>query len=150
MSKLKELLEKRKADTLNWFFGENNYSTTSKRFAIKKHVLNDDEIVICTNNVTYWKNKDQFVLWVSNNKIVYLKNFQVMPVYNFEVFGDTSYLVKLNRKYFKEYKCFETEEFDFGNREDTFDSLKEIAKQQDKHELWFKPGEDKYGNKCIL
>lgn len=145
--KLNELFEMRKENLLNSFFGKENFKTTNKRFKIINHLLNEDEIIICTSNVTYWTKKDQFVLWVNNDKIVYLKNFQVLPVFNYEEIG-SCYLVKLNKKFFKSYNCFKNEEL-FFDKEDTFDSLKEVAKSQDASNLWFKFGEDKYGNKVF-
>ena len=145
MSNLKELIEKRKERVMNNFFGENNYELTNKRFMIKNHIINDDEFVICTNNISYWANKNQFVMWVANNKIVYIKDFQIIPVYNFERLGDC-YLVKLNKKHFKSYSCFVNEHLVIDG-EDTFDSLKEVAKNQNNSYLWFKFSEDKYGNR---
>lgn len=141
---LKERAEQNKKYHLNHFFGENNYLLTNKRFAAIKNVISDDEIIIITNNVSYWQGKDQFVMWVDNDKIIYLKNFQVVPVLNFEELVEC-YLVKLNRKYFKVYSCFRNEELCF-DKEDTFDTLKEVAAEQEQNKSWFKTITDKYGN----
>lgn len=143
----KDFFKKRKEILMNGFFGANNYNDGNNRFNIKNHVINDDEIIICTNNVSYWRNKDQFILWVGNGKIVYLNKFQVLPVFNYEEVG-SCYLVKLNKNYYKVYNCFVNEELSF-DKELTFQDLKDIAIQQDTSNLWFKFEEDKYGNRVF-
>jgi len=135
-SYIKEMFKRERENKLNWIFGEGNYQDGNKRFNCINQVANDDEIVIITNNVQFWKNKEQFVLWVDNNKIVYLKDFQVFKVYNYEVLGNC-YIVKLNRKYFKSYNCYENENMCF-EKEDTFDDLLKLAKEQTEKKLWFK------------
>lgn len=141
---LKELHQAIKIKQYDAFFGKDNYLRSNKRFRLIKRVLSNDEIVITTNNISYWRHKDQLVLWVDNDKIVYLKFFQITPVYNHEILGDT-YLVKLNRKYFKAYNCYANNELSF-DKQDSFDDLKLIAEEQEKTSLWFKPSTDKYGN----
>lgn len=129
-TKIKSFLEK------NNFFGENNLETSNKRFQIKNHVIDNDNILLITNNIQYFPNKECFVIWVGSNKIVYLKDWQVITVYNFEIIGDT-YIVKLNRQFFKKYDCFKSDKFIFES-EETFDSLLDIAKSQTGNGLWFK------------
>ena len=136
MKKISEFYKNVKKNAMDKYLGEGNYKATNKRFQIINQVLNNDEIIVVTNNVQYWNNKDQYVLWVGEGRIVYLKPFQVVPVKNYEVLGDC-YLVKLNRNYFKAYNCFVNEELSF-DKEDTFDSLLEVAKQQTNNGLWFK------------
>ena len=144
MSKLNDLFKERKKQAFNNFFGENNYVDGGNRFKVINCVINEDEFVICTNNISYWSNKGQFVMWVAKNKIVYIKNFQIMPAYNYENIGNC-YFVKVNKNYFKPYNCFEND--DLGEYEDTFESLKEEARKQSSSDLWFKLEADKYGNK---
>lgn len=115
----------------NFFFGEGNYKEESNKYLTFNHYVNDDEIVICTNNITWYvKNgAQQYLLIVGNNKAVYLKDWQ-LEASNLRNGLDT-YLVKLNRKYFKTYtfkKDFEN--FYFENDQD-FDYLVELAKEQD-------------------
>lgn len=136
MSKYSEFLKQRKENNLIFFLGERNYKETSKRFKIINHVIDNDNILLVTNNVQYFTNKEVYVLWVANNKVVYLKDWQVKPVYNYEHLGDT-YIVKLNRNFFKSYNCFTNENI-LIEKEYSFDNLVEIAKSQDENEIWFK------------
>ena len=102
------------------------------------HVIDDDNIIINTNNVKTIK--ENFVLIVDKNKAVYLKDWQVRPVHNYDL-SLNMYCVKLNRRYFKPYTFrFDFEGFDF-EKEVTFDELKEIAATQDELKLaqgWMK------------
>lgn len=134
--KYNDYLKTKEENKNTFFFGENNLETSNKRFQIKNNVIDNDNILLITNNIQYFLNKECFVLWVGNNKIVYLKDWQVMPVYNFEIVGDT-YIVKLNRQFFKKYDCFKSDNFIFEN-EETFDSLLDVAKSQTGNGLWFK------------
>ena len=136
MSKYSEFLKQRKENNLNFFLGEGNYKETSKRFKIINHVIDNDNILLVTNNVQHFTNKQVYVLWIANNKVVYLKDWQVKPVYNYEHLGDT-YIVKLNRNFFKAYNCFTNNDI-FIEKEYSFDALVEIAKSQDSSDLWFK------------
>lgn len=107
---------------------------TGKRYKFK-HAIDNDNINLVTNNVQYWKNKDAYVLWVDKNKVVYLKAWNVTPISNAK-YGN-AYAVKLNRNYFKPYNTFETKDYMF-DKEDTFDSLLEVAKQQDNENVAWK------------
>lgn len=114
------------------FFGNIHY-TSSKYFEIEKQVIDEDNIIIFTNNVTAVKGSP--VLIVDNNKAVYLKDWQLAGVgikdENGQYIADT-YAVKINRNYFKAY----TFKSDFNNvsfdEQDTFDSLKALAEEQEK------------------
>ena len=103
------------------FFGEVKH--TSNKYFKFNHVISDDEIIIITNNVKFVK--DSPVLVVDNNKVVYLKDWNVAEVrnYNKDIY---SYAVKLNRKYWKDM-CFD--------KADTFDSLKAVAEMQNDTEI---------------
>lgn len=131
---LKEVIKKMKENNKNFFFGEGNWREVSNKYFKFKRILSDDEIIIITNNVR--EIKDSLTLVVDNNKVVYLKDWQVEPVkaYNEGIYG---YAVKINRKYFKAY-TFKSEfsNFSFKN-EDTFESLKELAKLQEKEDIAF-------------
>ncbi|WP_289068899.1 hypothetical protein [Faecalibaculum rodentium] len=119
--------------TMEEFFGKvENKSNKRFQFDGSAH-KNPDEITIITGNVRRFK--DGFVMPVGNNKLVYLKDWQVLPVYNHEEIGNAE-AVKLNRKYFKTYTWkSEFEDFYFEN-EDTFDSLAELAKEQANQLTW--------------
>ena len=136
MSKYSNFLKQRKTNSLDFLIGEGNYKTTNNRFQIKNHVIDNDTILLITNNVQYFSNKDIYVLWIAEDKVVYLKSWQVKEVYNFEHLGDC-YIVKLNRQYFKPYQCFKND-FLMIEKEYTFDVLLEVAKSQTGNGLWFK------------
>lgn len=125
MSKLSDYIKSVKENEKKRFFGEcTNYSNNYFTF---KHDIDNDNIIIVTNNIVFTDKAP--VLVVGNNKAVYLKDWQLMPVRNYYE-GIYGYAVKLNRNYFKVYTFssnFENFSFD---KEDTFDSLLEIAKQQ--------------------
>lgn len=126
MSTYSEYIKGVKENNLVRFFGEVEHK--SNKYFTFKHVINDDEAIIITNNVKYIKGNP--VLIIANNKAVYLKEWLVQPVHNY--FNDIyAYAVKINRQYFKPYTfksdfediCIETEY--------TFDDLLNIAKEQD-------------------
>lgn len=130
MSKYSEFLKSVKESQLTKFFGE--VKLTSNKYFKFNHVISDDEIIIVTNNVKFVKGNP--VLVIDNNKVVYLKDWNVAEVrnYNKDLYA---YAVKLNRKYWKEYTfksdfddmCFE--------QADTFDSLKVAAEMQNDTEI---------------
>lgn len=137
MSKFSEYLKQNKIKEMHFFFGEDAevYTDYVKHFT---HYINDDEIRLITNDIKIIK--DQYVLIISNNKAVYLKPWQVMKVKNWNL-EMNSYVVKLNRKYFK--PC--TFKFIFDNyetkaTEDSFDDLIKIAKEQDNNQIPWKYG----------
>ena len=130
MSKYGEFIKSVKESQLTKFFGEVKH--TSNKYFKFNHVISDDEIIIVTNNVKFIKGNP--VLVIDNNKVVYLKEWNVAEVrnYNKDLYA---FAVKLNRKYWKEYTfkndfddmCFE--------QADTFDSLKAVAEMQNDTEI---------------
>lgn len=130
MSRYSEFLRSMKERDAKWFFGE-DAETMNNHGIFWKRYKSDDEVVIVTKNVQYWATRDTWVMWVGNDKVVYLKDWQIRPVKIWEGdWGDNCYAVRLTRKYFKPYKCFETDRFSF-ERDDTFDDFVELAKEQD-------------------
>lgn len=128
MSNYSEFLKNQKEKDMNFFFGEGNWEKTSNKYFEFKRVLNNDEIIIVTNNVKMIKGN--YVLLVDNNKVIYLKDWQIRKIHNFYQEIDC-YVVKLNRKYFKTYTfSFNFEDYAF-EKEETFDSLLEAAKEQE-------------------
>lgn len=125
MSKYSEYIKNMKDKDLEFFFGE--VTKKSNKYFTYNSIIDDDNIIIITNNIK--DIKGNFVMLVDNNKGVYLKDWQVRPVHNFYN-GMSGYAVKLNRKYFKPY----TFRFDFEDmafeKEETFDTIKEIAATQ--------------------
>lgn len=115
-------------------FGEvDQYSKKRFGFDGSKH-KDPDVITIITGNVRRFK--DDYVLVVDNNKVVFLKGWQIAPIYCNEL-GMNAFAVKLNRKYFKPYTWKASEFTDFlFEKEDTFDSLAETAKEQAYQSKW--------------
>lgn len=138
MSKYSDFLNSQKVKQLKFFFGEDAEITNDGKDILKfKHYINDNELIVITNNIKTWK--DQFVLVVNNNKVVFLKSWQVQPVKNWE-HQLNAYAVKLNRNFFKTYELkFDYDDMHFTN-ETTFDELVSIAKEQDKIKLYWKLG----------
>ncbi|WP_368346656.1 hypothetical protein [Peptostreptococcus anaerobius] len=130
MSNLNEYYRKLKKSDREFFFGE--VKETSNKYFTFNHVISNDEIIIITENIH--EIKGNLVLIVDNNKAVYLKNWQVKGIMNYYN-GIYAFAVKLNRKYFKSY-TFKNE---FKNvhfeTEDTFDTLLEVAKEQDQENM---------------
>lgn len=126
MSKYSEYIKSRKEKDLEFFFGE--VTKKSNKYFEYNSIIDEDNIIIITNNIKTIKGN--MVMIVDNNKAVYLKDWQVRRVHNFYN-GVSAFAVKLNRKYFKPY----TFRFDFEDmafeQEETFDSLKECATEQD-------------------
>jgi hypothetical protein len=130
MSKYSEFLKEMKENQVNKFFGE--VKKTSNKYFKFNHILNKDEIIVVTRNVKFIK--DNFILVVGNNKAVYLKEWNIVRVHNYDL-GLNAHAVKLNRKYFKIYTFKnDFEDFHFEN-DDTFESLLEVAKEQNDTEI---------------
>lgn len=130
MSKYSEFLKSVKESHLTKFFGEVKH--TSNKYFKFNHVISDDEIIIVTNNVKFVKGNP--VLIIDNNKVVYLKDWNVAEVrnYNMDLYA---YAVKLNRIYWKEY-TFKSDFEDMCFKEaDTFDRLKAVAEMQNDTEI---------------
>lgn len=130
MSKYSDFLKDMKENQINKFFGE--VKNTSNKYFKFNHILNEDEIIIVTGNVKFIK--DNFVLVVGNNKVVYLKEWNIVRVHNYDL-GLNAYAVKLNRKYFKTYTFKSDFEDFYFEKDDTFESLIEIAKEQNDTEI---------------
>lgn len=126
MSKYSDYLKDRKQKNNDFFFGEGNFKKISNKYFQFRTVLDDDNIIIFSKNLTFVK--DSAVMIVSENKAIYLKPWQYKVVETFE--GIQGFLVKINRNYFKPYTfkcCFDGFE---GMNEHDFDQLLEIAKEQ--------------------
>ena len=128
MSKLNELFKSMKEKDLNFFFGKGNWSNKSNQYYNFKRVINENEIIIISGNVKTIKNN--YVLVVGNNKVVYLKDWAVRPVRNFEN-NVYAYAVKLNRNYFKVYTFKSDFEDLYFEKEENFDDLLDTAKEQE-------------------
>lgn len=101
----------------------------SNKYFTYDSVIDKDNIIVRTNNVKMIK--DNPVLIVDNNKAIYLKDWQVVPI-KMDRGEVNTYAVKLNRKYMKEY----TFKSNFDNvsfsKKDDFNSLMKVARSQQK------------------
>lgn len=131
MSRLSDYMKANKERDERFFYGESVKHTSNKYFTFD-HVIDDDTIIFNTNNIRTIKGNP--VLVVDHNKAVYLKDWQIRRVHNYD-WGLNTYCVKLNRQYFKPY----TFSFDFDDlsfdKEQTFDFLKNIVSTQNGTEL---------------
>lgn len=120
------------------FFG--TIKATSGNYGRPEHMVQDDDhITLITNNVTAIKGKP--VLIVDNNKAVYLRMCDIVGVGVKDADGNfvaEACAVKLNRQYFKVY-TFRNDFEDFMmEKEETFDDLKEIAREQEESGCFYK------------
>lgn len=125
----------------NTFFGEGNIERVSNKYFRFKHYLDDNNVIVSTNNIKVIKNN--YVLIVDNNKAVYLKDWLVRQAHFWiseEGFGENCHLVKLSRNFFKAY----TFKSDFDgfcfDKEETFDDFVAMAKEQDEANIKFAHG----------
>ena len=117
----------------NRFFGEGNKQKVSNKYFTFKHALDDDNIIIVTNNVKSIKGSS--VLIVGSNKAVYLKEWQIRPAHNWSEIGEDVDLVKLSRQYFKVYTFKSNFEGFCFEQDETFDDLLETARLQDERNM---------------
>lgn len=109
------------------FFREMRF-VSNKYFKFNR-IINDDECILLTSNIKTIKGSPALV--VGENKAVFLKDWLVCEIHSWED-GFNAYAVKLNRKFFKVY-TFRNPFDDFCiDKEEDFDSLFEIAKEQQK------------------
>lgn len=128
----KEYFKKQREAVYNRFFGEREFK--SNQYFKFNHVVDDDNIIINTSNLKEIRTKNgepSLIMLVGDDQAVYIKPWQVMPIYDYYGFGE-GYAVKLNRAYFKPYKFNSRidENTSFDGRVDTFDSLKKDAESQ--------------------
>jgi hypothetical protein len=127
MSSLSKFIKSQKEKDLKFFFGDDVKNTSNKYFKFR-HVVSDEQIIIITKNVKSIKGEP--VLIVAKNKGVYLKEWQVRRVRNYDLEVE-AFAVKLNKNYFKPYIFkFDFEDM-FFDEEDTFESLAKVAAEQD-------------------
>jgi hypothetical protein len=126
MSEYSEFLKNVKEQNKDRFFP--NHRNVSNKYFCFDHFVNDDEIILVTSNVIQVKGNP--VLVVGNNKVVYLKDFCVQPVHNYDL-GINAYAVILKRQYFKVY-TFKNDIDGFAfDHDESFDDLVAAAKEQD-------------------
>lgn len=130
MGKLGDYIKQQKEKDIERFFGKVNH--TSNKYFTFNRIINNDEIIIITSNIKIIK--DTPVLVVGNNKAVYLKDWLIREVrnYNLDIYD---YAVKLNRMYWKVYTFKSDFEDILIEKEATFDDLVEVAKEQNKKNI---------------
>lgn len=118
-------LTERRNHVRDLFFGQGNWHIQAGALKFRQ-VLDDETIIIRTNNVTTVK--DAPVLIVGNDKAVYLKDFNIRMVHD----NVMNYrLVKLQRKYFKVYTFHRPFEGVLIEQDQGFDDLAGVARQQE-------------------
>lgn len=125
-----EYMKARAKKDNDFFFGEGNKKMVSNKYFTYKHVIDNDTVIINTNNIKTIKGN--YILIVGDSEAVYLKDWQIKTAHNYSDICTDLYLVKLSRKYFKPYKfnfCFE--DFCFDGKVESFDDMLETAKAQD-------------------
>ena len=136
MSSNSDSLKTAKRRDLEFFFGEDLHMTNGSYFQFKR-VIDSDNIIILTNKIK--KVRDNYVLVTDQDKGVYLKDWQLRKVSSYQA-GINCYAVKLSRKFFKPYKfSFEFEDF-LITKEETFDTLYNVANEQEKDNLAMREG----------
>lgn len=117
------------------FFGEVLHAT-NKYFYVDQ-VKDNDSAIIMTSNIAVVKGNP--VLVTGDNTAIYLKDWQFRRMISKD--GIDTYAVKINRNYFKEYTFKSNfQEFSFGGKKDTFDSLRKVAIEQQKQKRLWKSG----------
>ena len=130
MSKYSEYIKSLKERQVERFFGE--VKQKSNKYFRFNHYVDEDNCIIITDNVRYIKGCP--VLVVDNNKVVYLKDWLVMPIRNYDN-GIYAYAVKITRKFFKIYTFKNEFEDVYFEKEDTFDDLLKVSKEQDEEDM---------------
>ena len=111
------------------FFGENGKHNISGKYYNYRHVLDQDTIIINTNNVR--RVKDSLVLVVDNDKAVYLKDWNVKQAHNWSDIGTDFWIVKLSRAYFRPYTFSRPFDDIAMDGVQDFDFLLQVAREQD-------------------
>lgn len=134
MSAYSDLIKGNIQKAMDRYFGEGNTRYRSNKRFYYKSVLNDDEIIIRTKNVRFFKGNP--VLVVGSNDVVYLKDWQILKAHCWEEdLREDFYLVKLNRNYFKVYHFLEcVYGFELAEPAD-FDALVKCAEEQQSENL---------------
>lgn len=110
----------------------NNVTPVSRKYFRYDSIIDNDNIIVRTNNIAVVKGNP--VLVVDNDKAIYLKSWQVEPV-KMNRGEINTYAVKLNRNFMRPY-TFKSGFRDFSfKKQDTFESLKNLAKKQQKQNV---------------
>ncbi|MCK9333600.1 hypothetical protein [Trichlorobacter sp.] len=137
MSKYSEFINEVKNNQLEKFFGKIEWYS-NKYFRFNRYI-DEDNIIIITNDLIFNKFNSTTLLIVGSNQAVYLKDWQVFSVSNYD-FNLNTYAVKLNRKYFKIYTFQKNFEDFIIEKTYSFDDLVSLAKNQDLEKMTIRTG----------
>ncbi len=116
------------------FFGQ-VVKATNKYYRFDQ-VLSDDKIIIVSRDVVSIKGKPVYV--TGSNTAIYLKDWQFRRMATRHGGGDM-WAIKLDRNYFKEYTfknpIRDSEGFNFHKKQENFDSLRKVAREQQEWQL---------------
>lgn len=135
MSKYSDYINTLKENDLKYFYGDDVKKKSNKYFTFTR-IKDEDNIIIVTNNITTIKNSPALV--VDNNKVVFLKEWQIRPIKNWDE-QENAWAVKLNRNFFKTYTFQNNFDFHF-EKEDTFDNLVKLAEEQQEENMKWSQG----------
>lgn len=137
------LKNKRKLRMLS-FLGENNYKEVNNQAIVIKSVINKNSIILRTDRVIAIKEDEyniRYILVVGKKQFLYLKPWQFRKVKAFSQESRkyiSSYIVKLEREYYKPYFSKETFRDFVFDKTDTFDDLYALAIKQDEEKVQIK------------
>lgn len=125
-----------KSNDYDYYFGKNNWKEQPNKYITFKHLIDDENIIIVTSNIKYFKNSGKYIMAIGNNSCIWLKEWQIKKCYNYWLDTD-AHIVKLNKKYYTPYALkFTFDELNF-EKDETWEDMIEIAKEQDQvNEKW--------------
>lgn len=110
------------------FFGA-VHNVSNKYFIPQRQVIDNDNIILITNNIQVVKGNA--IMVVGQNQAVYVNNIAGANVKNGGALVTDTYAVKLNRQRFKTY-TFRNGFNNAPSQNESFDDLLKIARQQEK------------------
>lgn len=139
MSNCNDKLKSQKRKDMEFFFGKDIKMKGNNYFTFPR--IQGDTIIILTNNIKYFPKKESYVLVLGKKTGLWLKDWQIRPVANYQN-GINAYAVKITKQYFNPYIFNENifEAFFNEDTEDTFESLLEVAKAQEKENMPIRQG----------
>lgn len=114
----------------DFFFGENNWNRDESYRYRFTQAIDNDNIIVVSKNIVWVKGNP--ILLISNQRGVYLKDWQIRTVYKDPFTSELpKYVIKLNRKFFKVY-TFSNSIGECYDNYTTFDDFLSLARQQEK------------------
>jgi len=144
MSTYSEYLKNKRKLRMISFLGEKNYKEVNNQAIIIKSIISKDSIILRTDRVVAIKEDEyniRYVMVVGKKQFIYLKPWQFRKVKAFSQEARkyvSSYIVKLDREYYKPYFSKETFRDFVFDKTDTFDDLYALAEKQSKEKVQIK------------